>query len=299
MALLTDSDYGTFEKLCGLSQKAIKKTLSHYLRTIYPKVVENKEYIFAEGDIPVALVAHMDTVFQSPPHDIYYDRIKEVIWSPQGLGADDRAGVYGIIRLLRSGLRPHVIFTTDEEKGGWGASALISDYEKPPFKDLRYIIELDRQGEDECVFYWCDNGSFSEYIESFGFITDVGSFSDISIICEQWGVAGVNLSIGYVDEHSKTEILHIDWMMRTLKIVAGMLKESDIPYFEYIKAELPKYYQMILARNMRCYHCDKPFDAYDGYPVFCKDGRYHNWCIDCVASPELIKWDDEGIANEQ
>ena len=95
-----------------------------HLRKIYPTVLETKDYICAEGVIPIALVAHMDTVFFKPATTIYYDRQKNTMWSPMGLGADDRAGVFAIIQILQSGLRPHIIFTTDEEKGCLGAEAL-------------------------------------------------------------------------------------------------------------------------------------------------------------------------------
>jgi putative aminopeptidase FrvX len=81
-----------------------------------------------------------------------------VIWSPDALGADDRAGVFAIIKILQSGLRPHIIFTTDEETGGYGAKALTSN--ACPFQDVRYFIELDRQGALDCVFYNCDNKHF-------------------------------------------------------------------------------------------------------------------------------------------
>ena len=155
MRLLKDNDYKTFERLCGLSQEGVKKTMSLYLKSKYKKVIETPDYICAEGDIPIALVAHMDTVFPIPAREIFYDRSKNVIWSPSGLGADDRAGVFAILQILKQGLRPHVIFTTDEESGALGAMALGN--EECPFKDLRYIIELDRRGANDCVFYDCDN----------------------------------------------------------------------------------------------------------------------------------------------
>lgn len=60
------------------------------------------------------------------------------MWSPQGLGADDRAGIFAIIQIIKSGLRPHIILTTDEEVGGVGADLLSKNGN--PFADLRYII---------------------------------------------------------------------------------------------------------------------------------------------------------------
>jgi hypothetical protein len=67
------------------------------------------------------------------------------------------------------------------------------------------MIELDRQGRDDAVFYDCDNPEFEEYITKFDFVSDWGTYSDISTIAPSWECAAVNLSIGYFDEHSYAE----------------------------------------------------------------------------------------------
>ena len=76
------------------------------------------------------------------------------------------------------------------------ADALVSVLKEAPMK-LNYIIQLDRRSSNDCVFYDCDNKEFTKYVESFGFLEGIGSFSDISVICLSWGIAGVNLSVGY------------------------------------------------------------------------------------------------------
>ena len=167
------------------SQEELKTSLIVALKEFYKKkkIKSHKLYITAEGTIPVALVAHMDTVF--PDHtrekmEIYYDQAKQVLWSPDGLGTDDRAGIWIILQILKSGYRPHIIFTCNEELGGEGALALAN--KKCPFKDLKYIIELDRMGAEDCVFYDCDNLDFIDFIEKYGFEEDVGTFTDISFL---------------------------------------------------------------------------------------------------------------------
>ena len=73
------------------------------LQKVYGKksVVRTKDFLVAKGSIPVALVAHVDTVFTSPPkeEEIFYDSEKNVMWSEVGLGADDRAGVFSILKI--------------------------------------------------------------------------------------------------------------------------------------------------------------------------------------------------------
>ena len=210
------------------------RVLCKYLKEHYKKVIYKKDYLMAEGDLPVCLVAHLDTVFAEPPQDIYVDKEKKVIWSPQGLGADDRAGVYAIVDLIEKGYRPSVIFTTEEEVGGIGASKLITKYKTCPF-DIKFIIELDRQGLNDCVFYNCGNENFEKYINNFGFITNYGTFSDISIIAPYWDIAAVNLSIGYYLEHSKTEHLKYGELEETIDKVVNILNNAnEADYFKYM-----------------------------------------------------------------
>ena len=240
--------------------------MCEYLKSTYKKVKYTKDFIYAEGNIPVALVAHLDTVFSIPPSDIYYDSRKGVIWSPDGLGADDRAGVFAILKILQAGFRPHVIFTTDEEKGGVGASQLILVEKKQPFNKLKYIIQLDRRGSNDCVFYECDNKKFTKYVESFGFSENFGSFSDISILCPAWKVAGVNLSVGYYNEHSEIETLHTNSLLATISKVINMLNAAhDAQYFKFVPCKWFSKYYTNKKNTKEFYDFLSGYDAYDDY----------------------------------
>lgn len=192
-------------------------------------------YIIAEGDLPICLLAHMDTVFKYPPKTFYYDQEQNVLWSPHGLGADDRAGIIIIMELIERGYRPHIILTDLEERGGIGAGYLISSYPECPFKECKALIQLDRQGHDDAVYYECGNEDYEKLITSYGFVTEIGSFSDISIIAPQWEIAAVNLSVGYEREHTYTETLNITWMNETINKVEWMLVEcGEWSFYSYI-----------------------------------------------------------------
>jgi len=228
----------------------------------------------------------MDTVFNLPPDEIYYDREFGVIWSPDGLGADDRAGVFAIFKILQRGLRPTLIFTTDEEIGAVGAEELVKKYPLKPPTPIKYIIELDRRGVADCVFYSCANNDFIRYVENFGFIEDFGTFSDISVICPEWGIAGVNLSIGYKREHSYSETLHVEPLFATINKVCAMLKEKNIPTFEYIEAS----YNLVNKEpSEKCDGCHTLTYEYDLIPTLTdKKKKFKHYCIDCCSTK--VKW---------
>lgn len=293
MKTFKNSELKTFEQLASLKQSSLKKVLASFLKKHYPKVIHTKEYIFAEGDIPIALVAHMDTVFKAPPEEIFFDPVKNVMWSPDALGADDRAGIFAIVQIIRSGLKPHVIFTTDEEIGGLGASKLAEL--DCPFSDLKYVIELDRRGSNDCVFYDCENPKFTEYVESFGFEYSFGSYTDICEFCPTWKIAGVNLSIGYRDEHSVSEVLFVGRMYSTIEKVKKMLADvvNLTEPFEYIPS--PTRYNYAYGMDWynwgssiyghgvsKCRQCKQYFMEEELFPVVMLDKTTAFFCPDCL-----------------
>lgn len=299
MTVLTEKEYNLFQKLVSMTQTQLFKVLKIYLDKNYSKVICGNKYLLAIGDIPVALVAHLDTVFEDPVSDLYYDQRKGIMWSPQGLGADDRAGIFAVLRILQSGLRPSIIFTMDEEKGGLGAIELSKA--ENPFKDLKYLIQLDRCGSNDCVFYTCANNDFKKYIESFGFSEKIGTYSDISFLMPAWNICGVNLSVGYNDEHSFLETLNINDLSRTISIVYQMLKvASSAPKFlydeenhylsNYYKKDIPLYYNDN-NRILTCGRCNKQFFDFELVPVKSKtDKRMIYYCPDCIV--DKVNWCD-------
>lgn len=302
MKTFKNSELKTFEQLASLTQNSLKKVLSSFLKRHYPKVIETKDYIYAEGEIPIALVAHMDTVFKKPPSEIFFDERHNVMFSPQGLGADDRAGVFAIIQIIRGGQKPHVIFTTDEEYGALGAMELSKL--DCPFTNLKYIIQLDRRGSDDCVFYDCDNEDFVEYIESFGFTWNYGSFTDISKLCPSWKIAGVNLSVGYRDEHSATEVLFVGQLLATINKVKKMLNAAlEAPVFKYIPMANTPYGKDWYTWNkntyswsdsnevMKCHNCKKYFMEEELFPAVMLDKTTKFFCPDCLV--DNVAWCNE------
>lgn len=210
----------------------LKKTLPKRLKAAgYTDIMEGDKFLYARGEVPIMLNAHVDTVHHSsPPTDIFYDKKKQVLWSPDGIGGDDRAGVSIIVRVLEEGLKPHVLITDEEERGAQGAREAIRVLDKPDPKDLHYVIGLDRKGASDACFYSCNNKKFKEYVEEFGFARAMGSMSDISVLCPEWDIAGVNLSVGYIDNHLKTERVYLQVTELTLFRVLWMLQTKSEPF---------------------------------------------------------------------
>ena len=239
--LFTQRERDAFERICKLRQNGVLSMMRQVLVRKYGRdnVISTPAYVIAKGEIPVALIAHADTVFKNPPVEFFYDKEKNVMWSPDGMGADDRAGIFAISKIVASGLKPHVIITTDEECGCVGSNKLIQKYREHPFDALKFMIQLDRRGVEDSVYYDCANPEFEKFINDFGFKTAWGSFTDISTIAPIWGVSAVNFSVGYFEEHSKEERLYVDVLFKTIEKTQNILEHvantPEVPVYEYIE----------------------------------------------------------------
>lgn len=257
------------ETILKHTQEELLVFLEHFLSiNKFPQTV-TKDYIYAQGDIPVMVVAHLDTVHKAPPTEIYYSKDLTTLISPTGIGGDDRAGVFIIMELILKGFRPHILFTCDEEIGGLGAQKFVDDFRDNKL-DLKYILEFDRRGSDDCVFYDCDNKEFTNYITSFGFTEQYGTFSDISIIAPSLSVAAVNLSSGYYRAHTNEEYIKLEDIAAIIEKTTYILNDlENAQSFKYIPA-LPRKY---LSSFGSIYSMDDYKNYYSEDWYYYNDGR--------------------------
>ena len=224
-----------FEKLCRMTQNGVKQYVIKRLKNDYEKVVTGDGYVYAQGTFPVLLVAHMDTVHKQLPDVIMYDDKYEIVSSPNGIGGDDRCGVYMILEVIKK-FKCSVLFCEDEEIGMVGAEKFTKSLASKTV-DVNYIIEFDRMGEKDAVFYDCDNPDFEEFITKDFYETSFGSFSDISTLAPYLGCAAVNLSCGYYKAHTVNEYVVIPQMERSIEEACKILaRTTESDKFEYIEA---------------------------------------------------------------
>ena len=216
------------------------------LKKIYRGRVTSRkgEFVLVKGEVPVMLIAHLDTVHEHRVKQICTSGNGDILMSPQGIGGDDRCGVYAINTIYaRVEKKPWLLFTCDEEIGCVGAEKFAREYDlgRLPngLDDLKCLIEIDRKGKDDAVYYDCDNPEFEDYITSKGFKTQWGSCSDISVIGPTLGVASVNLSSGYYNQHTLHEYISKKQLAATIKKVIGIVDEiaanPDFPKYEHME----------------------------------------------------------------
>ena len=207
------------------------------------------KFLLVRGDAPILLLAHLDTVHKEPVRVIRRKQGGNILTSPQGIGGDDRCGVYALVcSYERAKKKPWMLFTCDEEIGGIGAKAFADAYRKKQFPteldEVKMLVEIDRRGSHDAVYYSCSNEDFESYITSKGFHTEYGSFSDISILAPAMGVAAVNLSSGYYNAHTTEEYINCKHLEAVMEKVAEIIEDAardEVPRYEYIENEMHGY----------------------------------------------------------
>ena len=227
-----------FEKICRMSQKSLKNHVKKKLQMRYEEVIVDDGFVYAQGNFPVLLVAHLDTVHSKLPNMILYDKDQNTVSSPNGIGGDDRCGVYMIFEIIKK-FNCSVLFCEDEEDGGIGANKFVKT-DLARTLDFNYIIEFDRANANDAVFYSCDNYDFEKFITRDFYKINYGTYSDICDIAPVIGCAAVNLSCGYYKAHTKDEYVVLSDMENSIKAACDILARTTqndkfeyVEYFEY------------------------------------------------------------------
>lgn len=277
----------TFKDICKMTQAEVKGYMNGYLSSKGYKPINEDGFLYAKGTEPVLLVAHMDTVHKEQCKDII--DIKGSLSSPQGIGGDDRCGVFIIMNLVKE-LHCSVLLCEDEEKGGIGASkftrATFKDGEEEKkyinHLDVNYMIEFDRKNSNDAVFYSCGNEEFIDFVTDVtGFKLAYGTYSDISTLMPASKLCAVNLSCGYYNAHTTLEYVKYEEMMDTIEAAKTLIKEKCDEPFKYVA----KKYTSKFSYNT---HSDtdmkKYFNGYDYYQNF-------------LDNPPAHLYEDQGLAD--
>ena len=246
-------------------QKILRKTqpeLKAYVQkelinTGYDYVVEGDGFVYARGTLPVLLVAHMDTVHKSIPSVIHTEN--GIVSSPQGIGGDDRCGVYSILQIIKE-RKCHVLFAEDEEVGCIGTQKFIKTTLCPEVaEEINYMVEIDRRGSTDLVYYDNDNKEFHDFCaNATGYKKAWGSCSDISFLMDAMNRSGVNISSGYYNEHTLKETINLGEMEATIEAVKKLIDATCEKPFEYVEKQ---YWHGDLGALSDWYYRDDPYDG--------------------------------------
>lgn len=219
-----------------------------------------ERFLFIEGKRPskVVLIAHADTVWDKEyggnetiqtviKKDGYFVGQNNMI----GIGADDRGGCAILWDLRNSG---HSLLITDgEERGKRGSNYLINNFPEIVNKITKhqFLIQFDRRNSTDSKYYNVGTKNFKKFIShyaiNFSDPLDPGS-TDICVLCNKSKICGVNLSIGYYNEHTSDEKININEWKNTLEIVKKLIDSDKLPKFRLYFVQTKQLYKRVLDK---------------------------------------------------
>lgn len=205
------------------------------LKVVY-KRVGNTIYSFTKNN-KVMLSAHLDQVdTNGKPAHFYQDSNGNIAafnskWQRTSLGADDKNGVWIILKLLEKGYKFDFIISECEECGGFGIAKVN------PYIDesaASYCLVLDRKGNYDIL----NKGGATTYCQALahnlknffnsGYFVTTGGMSDTQTICKH--KESVNMSVAYFGAHTKDEYTDFNRLKEILNDVEKVVKGDFVHY---------------------------------------------------------------------
>ena len=204
------------------------------------KVVEDAGNLYAikgEADTYPCVVAHTDQV-QTAACRVF--QAKDIVFglsldgrSFEGLGADDKNGIWIALKCLQSFDAMKVAFFREEETGCQGSAKATVAF----FDNCRFVIQCDRKGGKDFInrignMQICSDVFVKDAkIKDFGFKKEAGMMTDVQKL-RNLGVkvSCCNISCGYYEPHSSKEYTVLPELKNTLAFVKSIIRNCTKVY---------------------------------------------------------------------
>ena len=227
LTMLTYKRPGGSESEEAWLDRFVRPLKNHPNATQYVEDSFGNIFIEVAGGSELMMTAHSDTVHATPgTQEVLYDNNIMVAYKGndnQPLGADDAAGVWVLMEMVRAGVPCWVSIFRMEEKGGLGSSFAAKD--NPEFfKAFKWCVSIDRRGTGDVITHqsWgrCCSDEMAAHLSSAlndqgldyrpcdgGIFTDSANFTDLIAEC-------LNVASGYNNEHRNEEELDVDHLLQ-------------------------------------------------------------------------------------
>lgn len=213
------------------------------------------------------LSAHLDQVDTNGQAVHFYKKDDGTIraynkfWQRTSLGADDKNGIWCILKCIEKGCTDFDFIISEGEECGCIGISRIEEHIKESTAEV--AIVLDRKGNTDILKggstdVYCDTlaGTLRNYWNSMGnqYVVTTGTISDTRVICKY--IESVNLCVNYEGAHTKSETT--DWL--ALNVTQQNLMRLLTDDFVYYPTK-PEVY----VKKEYKYSSSSTKDLYDGY----------------------------------
>ena len=202
------------------------------------------------------LACHLDQVQKIHSEDFEVRQDGDILygWSEQsqqreGLGADDKNGIWICLRCLEECPRLKVFMAVGEEKGCIGSNRADMSF----FKDSLYVLEPDCKGGTEIHTNLrgipCASLEFEKtlQVEQHGYVITEGKGSDIlALTLNNIGVSCANIPAGYYQPHKDDEYTVISELEHSLSYIKLLLVSNDQRFPHHYVTETQKIIEEIM-----------------------------------------------------
>lgn len=285
------------------NEKAMKKFIKGYVKKQIPGVIFKSDHvgnlymIKGNSETYPCIVAHLDQVQRGHSKDFKAIETEDIIfgYSPnnrrrEGLGADDKNGIWIALKCLEKYAFMKVAFFVSEEIGCIGSRNADMSF----FEDTRFVIEPDRRGYEDLItdisFTSLCNNDFLRDIgyEEFGYKEESGMMTDVLELKEKGlKVSCLNLSCGYYEPHTDEEFTIKKDLLNCLGLVEHIIENCESVYPHENLGYYHGYFEMDAETEIwDILSCDPEMSVEDLYEMY--QTNY----------PRLKKEDFERIYNE-
>jgi hypothetical protein len=229
------------------NEKKMRKFIKWWIKNNVPEAtimtdeIGNIYVTKGETETYPCLAAHMDQVQKIHSKDFEAIETKDYIFGfsrknkrQEGLGADDKVGVWVNLKCLKKFDHIKAVFFVGEEVGCVGSGKCNMEF----FDDCRYVIQCDRRNGDDLITTiggWtqlCSPEFIKDiqpelfgYKEESGLITDVGELKERGL-----KVSAINLSCGYYEPHTDREFVIKSEVLNCLAFVRHIITTCTKTY---------------------------------------------------------------------
>lgn len=224
--------------LCNLLKIATPYGHEKLLHKFFPKnkIIDEKGNVIVKvgKDYTTMFSSHMDTVHRNPG-DVFLELTEDGYvfgselnddnkYVPSILGADDKLGVWIMLKMIKHGTPGLYVFHVGEERGGIG-SRYISDRTPELVKGMQRCVAFDRMDYTDVITRQqggvCCSKEFAKELakrinvkipnfkqfepSSHGVFTDSANYRRLIPEC-------TNLSVGYFNQHTRVENFDYIWL---------------------------------------------------------------------------------------
>lgn len=266
------TDYSLLKQLFCIHSKSgkegkIRKFIWNWIKQNVPGTTitcdkpGNMYVIKGKSNSYPCIVAHLDQVQERHSKDFRCYEAEDVIigFSPQkreqqGLGADDKVGLWIGLKCLQEFECIKLAFFVQEEVGCKGSEQADMSF----FEDCRFVIEPDRRGNEDLITQigWtplCSEEFLKDVgFEQFGYKEAEGMMTDIEALKDNGlAISCINLSCGYYKPHTDQEFIYKPAV------------ENCLNFMEHIVRTCTKVYPHFDTTSY--YEKQNYYDLYDDY----------------------------------